>query len=45
MDIPVFDSRDLRYKSPFGAVPCGTMVTATVRPLLSEGFDHVTMVV
>ena len=45
MDIPVFDSRDLRYKSPFGAVPCGTMVTATVRPLLSEGFGHVTMVV
>ena len=23
----VFDSRDPRYKSPFGAVPCGTAVT------------------
>ena len=28
----VFDSRDPRYKSPFGAVPCGTAVTLTVTP-------------
>ena len=45
MDIPVFDSRDLRYKTPFGAVPRGTMVTVTVRPPLSESFDRAIMVV
>ena len=45
MDIPVFDSRDPRYKTPFGAVPRGTMVTVTVRPPLSEGFDRAVMVV
>ena len=28
----VFDSRDPRYKFPFGAVPCGTAVTLTVTP-------------
>ena len=45
MDIPVFDSRDPRYKTPFGAVPRGTMVTVTVRPPLSESFDRAVMVV
>ena len=27
-----FDSRDLRDKSPFGAVPCGTRVQFCLRP-------------
>ena len=27
-----FDSRDLTYKSPFGAVPCGTRVQLCLRP-------------
>jgi len=34
----VFDPRDQRYKSPFGAVPCGTDVAFTLRPLAGEGF-------
>ena len=34
----VFDSRDSRCKQPFGAVPCGTPVTLTVRPLPEEQF-------
>ena len=27
-----FDSRDLLYKSPFGAVPCGTPVSFCFQP-------------
>ena len=38
MDFPVFDSRDSRYKQPYGAVPCGTTVTLSLRPLAAEGF-------
>ena len=38
MDIPVFNSRDTAYKTPYGAVPCGTRVTLTLRPLASEEF-------
>ena len=34
----VFDPRDERYKSPFGAVPCGGAVSFTLRPLSGEGF-------
>ena len=34
----VFDPRDSRYKSPFGAVACGTPVTFTLRPLAGESF-------
>ncbi len=34
----VFDPRDQRYKTPFGAVPCGTTVSFTLRPLAGEGF-------
>lgn len=40
----VFDPRDLRYKSPFGAVPCGTEVTFTLRPLVRETFVSCTLV-
>lgn len=28
----IFDSRDTKYKSPFGAVSCGTAVSFTVTP-------------
>ena len=28
----IFDSRDTKYKSPFGAVSCGTTVSFTVTP-------------
>ncbi|MBE6989698.1 MAG: glycoside hydrolase family 13 protein [Ruminococcaceae bacterium] len=34
----VFDPRDDRYKSPFGATACGSTVTFTLRPLPDEGF-------
>ena len=39
----VFDPRDSRYKTPFGAVPCGTAVTFTLRPLAGEGFTACTL--
>lgn len=35
-----YDSRDERYKSPYGAVPSGTKVTLTLRPARSEGFSR-----
>ena len=34
----IFDPRDERYKSPFGAVPCGRDITFALRPLSGEGF-------
>ncbi len=40
----VFDSRDCRYKDPFGAVPCGRAVTYRCRPLASDGFTHCAVV-
>ena len=39
----VFDPRDSRYKTPFGAVPCGTAVTFTLRPLAGETFTACTL--
>lgn len=45
MDFPVFDSRDSRYKQPFGAVTCGTTVTLSLRPLTAEGFHGCDLVV
>ena len=44
MDFPVYDSRDLLYKTPYGAVPCGTRVTLTLRPLMSECFSRCAVV-
>ena len=35
----IFDSRDSRYKTPYGAVPCGTQITVTLRPPRAEGFS------
>lgn len=45
MDFPVFDSRDSRCKTPFGAVACGTTITLTLRPSAAEGFCACTLVV
>ncbi len=45
MDLPVFDSRNCRYKRPFGAVPCGTEITLALRPLASEDFRACTALV
>lgn len=41
----VFDPRDSRYKSPFGAVTCGTEVHFTLRPLLQEHFTACTLLI
>lgn len=35
----VFDSRDSRFKTPYGAVPCGTEISITLRPSGTEGFS------
>ena len=32
MSCPVYDSRDKRYKDPYGAVPSGTSVRFALRP-------------
>lgn len=38
MTTNIFDSRDCQCKSPYGAVPCGTKITLTLRPARAEGF-------
>ena len=43
MDFPVFNPRDSRCKQPYGAVPCATEVTLTLRPLASEHFTACTL--
>ena len=40
----VFDSRSEFCKTPYGAVPCGTAVSYTVRPLRSEGWSRCVLV-
>ena len=39
-----FDSRDSRYKQPYGAVPSGTQVSLTLRPLRPEGFSQAVLI-
>jgi len=39
----IFDSRNIRFKTPYGAVPCGTGVTLTLRPSRAEGFAACTL--
>ena len=41
----VFDSRDPRYKQPYGALLCGKEWSLTCRPLSSEGFTHCSVVI
>ena len=40
MDSQTFDSRDVRYKQPYGAVPAGTRVNLALRPLRTGGFSE-----
>ena len=40
----VFDSRSEFCKKPYGAVPCGTAVSYTVRPLRREGWSRCVLV-
>ncbi len=42
-DPRTFDPRDPSCKSPYGAVPSGTAVRFTVRPLRAWGFSRVTL--
>ncbi len=44
LDPMTFDSRDSRYKQPYGAVPAGTRVSLTLRPLRSEGFSQAVLI-
>ena len=39
-DLEVYNSRDPRFKTPYGAVASGTKVTFTLRPPRSEGFSR-----
>ena len=43
MNQPVYDSKDLRYKRPYGAVPSGTVVEFALRPDRAEGFSRATL--
>ena len=40
IDAQTYDSKDLSFKTPYGAVPGGTEVTFTLRPLRSEGYSR-----
>ena len=40
---PTYNSRDLRYKSPYGAVASGTQVQLTLRPPRKECFCHASL--
>ena len=39
-----FDSRDSRYKRPYGAVPSGTRVELALRPPRAGGFSAATLI-
>lgn len=41
--LPTYDSRDPRYKTPYGAVASGTQVQFTLRPPRIEGYSHASM--
>ncbi len=38
--IPTYNSRDPKYKTPYGAVPSGTQVQFTLRPPRAESYSH-----
>ena len=44
LDPFVFDARSESCKKPYGAVPCGTAVSYTVRPLRREGWSRCVLV-
>ena len=41
---PIYDSRDTRYKTPYGAVPAGTAVQFTLRPPRDAGISRARLV-
>ena len=41
--LPTYDSRDSRYKTPYGAVADGTQVQFTLRPPRAEGYSHASL--
>ena len=41
---PIYDSRDTKYKTPYGAVPTGTVVQFTLRPKRADGFPHARLI-
>ena len=43
MEQPIYNSRDPRYKTPYGAVPSGTRVHFTLRPDRARGFSRGTL--
>ena len=43
MSADLFDPRDSRYKSPYGAVPMDTQVRLTLRPRRAEGVSRCTL--
>ncbi len=40
----IFNPRDQKYKTPYGAVPCGTDITLTLRPSVEERFTSCILV-
>ena len=40
---PIYDSRDARYKTPYGAVAAGTVVQFTLRPPRAAGFSRASL--
>ena len=40
---PIYDSRDARYKTPYGAVAAGTAVQFTLRPPRAAGFSRASL--
>ena len=40
MQQPIYNSRDTRYKTPYGAVPSGTKVRFALRPERAQGFSR-----
>ena len=43
MDLLTYNSKDTSFKSPYGAVPSGTAVRFTLRPLRSAGYSSGTL--
>ena len=41
--LPTYDSRDPRYKTPYGAVSSGTQVSFTLRPPRAECYSHASL--
>ena len=41
--LPTYDSRDPRYKTPYGAAASGTQVQFTLRPPRAESYSHASL--